>query len=432
LGDGATVTAANYNNLELKPSGASAQILGGGTFNVAGSLTVGNETNAGATAAANNPTIDVTDNFVISTNATFTSTSGNLSVGNDFDNNGTFIHNSGTVIFNNNLNNADITGTTTFNNVISTTANKNLYFESGTTFTLAGNLTINGGSGTPVTVQSSSSPTQWIIHLQGSATVNHARIKDSGCHGSSVTIDMNSSNGITNLGNNGTCWDFPAFLFGQGPSEGGASGGGTPTGGGGSQGGGGGSEGGGSGGGATLPETFTNTNGVALTTHNSNWTLLNGDFAINTNAVYSNTAATDTMAQWTAASFNNNQFSELTITAVTSGGYIGVAVRTQNGAQSGYGAYCDSSEINIIEWNAGTPTEHYSGSSCSVNDDLRLEISGTTITLKINNSTVTTVTDSTYSSGRPGLVGNNNSTGTRGDTWNAGSVSAGGGGGESP
>ena len=109
-----------------------------------------------------------------------------------------------------------------------------------------------------------------------------------------------------------------------------------------------------------------------------------------------------------------------------------MAVRTQDGAFSGYGAYASSGDVKIIEWNAGTPTTHYTVSAYSVNDVIRLEITGSTIVLKKNGSVVTTITDGTYTTGKPGLSGFGNSTESRGDGWTAGSISGGGGGGGSP
>jgi fibronectin-binding autotransporter adhesin len=187
------------------------------------------------------------------------------------------------------------------------------------------------------------------------------------------------------------------------------------------------------GGGGTLPQTFNGTNG-ALTTYDSNWNNLGGSFSISSNTVYSSTASTDTMSRWTAGTFNDNQYAELTISTAGTG-YIGVGVRLQSGAQTGYGLYCNATDMKLIEWAAGVQTTvHYTGSACSANDVIRLEVSGTNLTVKKNGSTLTTVSDSTYSTGRPGLVGKGNAQGdasgvTFGDTFYADSILGGGGGG---
>ena len=76
-GDGAsTVLATSYYNLGLKPGGASNQVLGSGTFTINNDLTIGNGTNAGVSASANNPTINLLGNLTIGTNATYTKGSG--------------------------------------------------------------------------------------------------------------------------------------------------------------------------------------------------------------------------------------------------------------------------------------------------------------------------------------------------------------------
>ena len=98
--------------------------------------------------------------------------------------------------------------------------------------------------------------------------------------------------------------------------------------------------------------------------------------------------------------------------------------------EKSHGAYSDSNtNVKIMKWNAGTPTTLFTGTQFSAGDVLRLEIQGTTLTLKKNGSVVTTTTDSTFSSGSPGIVGFGNLTTTRADDFNAGSVSQGGGGG---
>ena len=67
----ATLTQTQFDNVEYEPSGANAQTLPTGTINIAGTLTIGNGTNAGATAATNSPTINVTGATLINSGATF-------------------------------------------------------------------------------------------------------------------------------------------------------------------------------------------------------------------------------------------------------------------------------------------------------------------------------------------------------------------------
>jgi len=94
---GITIPIKSYYNLELKPSGATSQILGAGTYATSGYLTIGDGTNAGATASASNPTINIGTDFSISAGATFVATSGTITIGGSYSNSGTFTNNSGTV-----------------------------------------------------------------------------------------------------------------------------------------------------------------------------------------------------------------------------------------------------------------------------------------------------------------------------------------------
>lgn len=68
---GLTITNATYGNLGLMPGGATPLVLPGTLSTIAGDLTIGDSTNEGATAVANDPTITVTGNVTIAANATF-------------------------------------------------------------------------------------------------------------------------------------------------------------------------------------------------------------------------------------------------------------------------------------------------------------------------------------------------------------------------
>jgi len=97
--DGTTITNATYGHLELKPAGATPLVLPATLNPIFGNLVIGNGTNAGATASANNPTINVAGNLSISSGAIFVSTSGNLTIGGNLTNDGVFTHSNGTVVF---------------------------------------------------------------------------------------------------------------------------------------------------------------------------------------------------------------------------------------------------------------------------------------------------------------------------------------------
>lgn len=127
---GLTVTDADYGHLGLAPAGATPLVLPNATILIAGNLTIGNGTNAGATATANDPTITVGGDVTISSNATFVATDGNMSVG------GNWILGATAPVF------TPGTGTVTF----TATSTKTLSGPAATAITFY-NLTFNGTNG---------------------------------------------------------------------------------------------------------------------------------------------------------------------------------------------------------------------------------------------------------------------------------------------
>ncbi len=371
--------------------------------------------------------ISVSGGTLTITGALSASATSTLTVG-KIVNNGTFTHNNGTVVMSTTGPTSSIigsAGTTDFYNLSMTSAGKEFQIEASDTIGVAGTLTLTGTQNDPI-ILSSTTSTQWLMHLTGTATVRFVRISNSGCTSSN---DIGPHETVIDMGNNGTCWLFISRGRGGNGASGGGSGSSGAVGGGGNSGGGGGS-GGTAGGTSTLPETFTSSNSTDLTTYSLFWTLNRGNFKINTNAVYPNSAGDYSSAYWNATSISNNQFAEITFNAVSTP-FLGVGVRLQSGAAiNGYILYAEGSNIFLDKMETNNPTRLITGSSgVTTGDVLRLEANGTTLTAKKNGVTIGTVTDSTYSSGSPGLAGFGDGTTTRGDSFNAGAVSGGGGGG---
>ncbi len=161
-----------------------------------------------------------------------------------------------------------------------------------------------------------------------------------------------------------------------------------------------------------LPATdsFTNSNGTQLNSHNANWTEYNG-FDIQSNAAHPDISADEAAANWTGDTFDNDQYSEGTITSLASGTYVGVLVRS-NSSSTYYGYYTDSGDAAyLFKMVAGSWTELGSGGVLSATDTMRLEANGTTLTPKVNGSLDSDVgaqTDSAISSGDAGVTGYNN------------------------
>jgi hypothetical protein len=431
---GTTVPALTYHHLKVNKA-SNTFTAASGTLTVGGNLDV---TAGSLDLNANDPTTNVTGNVTIAGTLSAPSVTGNpLTVGGNLTNNGTFTHNNGKVVAGGATSTTSIingSANTDFYDFSSTVQNKTIKFKADNDFGFAGTLTITGTVGNYINLYSDTPGTRWNAAVTGSVSLSYLRLWDAGCAAGGNNIILPET-AVDVSNNNPSCWKFIGRGGGNGPS-GGGSGSSGAEGGGGSGGGGGGS--GGSGGSSDLPQTFTAANGTALTSYNSNWSLrtsslINGNFAINSNQVHSNVV--ESFAAWNGT-FSADQFAEITITAVSSGNYIGVAVRLQNQYVNGYVAWCSSDNIQIARYESDEFSDSsgnmYSGSACSVNDIIRLEITGSTLTLKRNGITLTSITDSTFATGIPGLSGSGTDTTTRGDNWTAGSNVTGGGGGGSP
>lgn len=179
----------------------------------------------------------------------------------------------------------------------------------------------------------------------------------------------------------------------------------------------------------TLPATdaFTAANGTSLTTYSANWTINNGSFVINTNGLIGATSVDDSLAHWNADVFSNDQYSQLTIAAIVSGGYPGPAVRVPASGKTAYFIQSDSADgLYMYKMVAGVETQlGGTGAVVVANDVLRLEVSGTTLTPKKNGTLIATPgtqTDSTLTSGSAGIDIYDNLTGARVDDWSGGNL----------
>lgn len=176
-------------------------------------------------------------------------------------------------------------------------------------------------------------------------------------------------------------------------------------------------------------DTFTAADSTGLEVYNTSWSEMGGanSFRINTNAVYPS-GANDFGARWNADTFNDNQYAQLTIVAISVGPMIGPAVRCSSSANSYYEFYSDSGSSQVAKMVAGTWTQLGSnGAAAAVGNVLRIEADGTTITPKVDGSTsgIGVQTDSALTSGYGGLGGYDAGTGMRGDNWEAGNLGGG-------
>lgn len=165
----------------------------------------------------------------------------------------------------------------------------------------------------------------------------------------------------------------------------------------------------------TVSDAFNYTGSLS-----ANWTTKNGSFSVNaTNGVIA-TSANECGAYWNAATFNANQWAQITMKTVTSGQYVGVSVR---GSTSGFYEFYASADTWYLAYYTTGYNQIATGSrTFAINDVLRFEISGSTITIKINGSLLNTWTDTHLTTGAPGISGYGSTAGCTGATWSGGNL----------
>lgn len=199
-----------YNNLQVQPSANTVTTnFAAGTVTVGGDLTIGNGTNTSVVVSANNAstTLTVTGSVSISANTTLQANASNaLTIGNDFTNNGTFTHNNGTVVFNDNSNTSSLnySADTTFYNLSITTAGKAMQFDEAQKTTVTHTLTITGTDCTTgrIFLDSVVDNNQWDITVTGATvSISYADVEDA----NAVTTAITASNSTADNDNN-TNW----------------------------------------------------------------------------------------------------------------------------------------------------------------------------------------------------------------------------------
>jgi len=108
---------------------------------------------------------------------------------------------------------------------------------------------------------------------------------------------------------------------------------------------------------------------------------------------------------WTANNFANDQFVEANI--AVAGSFTGLVLRGDAVARNFYVCYfAPGNATTFYRWDAGSANliGNISGSiSPTPSDVVRLEVSGTTFSFKVNGVLQGTQTDATYASGKPGF-----------------------------
>ena len=192
---------------------------------------------------------------------------------------------------------------------------------------------------------------------------------------------------------------------------------------------------GGGGGGTAVSDDFNRTNAEDL---GANWSVASGvSFDIDTNRL----SMVDGIGYnyWSANTFANDQYSQATLSAVGDSSRPGVTVRAATGAataywgmiqtvdESGYDDWACFAAIrycNAGDCSTGIGTDYRLGTGiCTAFDDVpfRLEVSGTSLTFKVNGTTRVTGTHSALTGGRAGLSTNSGGGGFAED-WSGGDL----------
>jgi PKD repeat protein len=145
-----------------------------------------------------------------------------------------------------------------------------------------------------------------------------------------------------------------------------------------------------------------------------------GDVAISSMQLKGSVEASPGGGAYYNASFDNNQYSQATIAAMSN---VGVTVRTSPTERSYYRfQVIDAANADIGKYVNGTFTQLTPiAGTFAAGDVIRLEVSGSTLTAIQNGSTVGTATDSDLTGGFPG-VRFFNSVGARLDDWEGGDL----------
>jgi hypothetical protein len=181
-----------------------------------------------------------------------------------------------------------------------------------------------------------------------------------------------------------------------------------------------------------LPATddFTTGSDQAIEDYSANWTINSGAMQVlaASDDVHSNTASADTGAHWNADTFDDDQYSQATVSALSGTYiYIGICARAAASAETYYFYESANNDKKYLTKRvAGSNTELASSANVwSASDDVRLETNGTTITPILNASTDTDLgaqTDSSITSGSAGVMGWGSGNVARVDDWEGGNL----------
>jgi hypothetical protein len=157
-----------------------------------------------------------------------------------------------------------------------------------------------------------------------------------------------------------------------------------------------------------LPATdsFDRANGALGANWSLGWATIAG-FTVVSNTAQLASVNDEGVNYWSADTFGDNQYAQCVISTI-GGAYVGAGPAVRYSASGGYHAAYDqdTGAIRISRRSGGSNTNIASTSfSVSAGDTLRLEISGSNLTLYVNGTSRLTTSDSTHASGAGGIYG---------------------------
>jgi hypothetical protein len=136
----------------------------------------------------------------------------------------------------------------------------------------------------------------------------------------------------------------------------------------------------------------------------TNWTLgLNSIVTSGSTVAKGNSGGNDSSAWWNLDTFGGDHYAQIVIKTDGDGG--GVLVRHQSGANTFYAFLSDGTRCTMYEVTGGTFATlgaDYANNTV-VNDVLKLDATGSTLTPSLNGTPLATRTDASITGGAPGL-----------------------------
>lgn len=139
------------------------------------------------------------------------------------------------------------------------------------------------------------------------------------------------------------------------------------------------------------------------------WTVTQGGLNTDTGECHGNGSGTENTGYWSADAFNANHYAQATVKGTAGGANSGLMVRMSGSAGTTQGYLCAggaNGDAKIYKITSGTSYSDLitaTGVAFAAADVMRCEASGTTITMKKNGATITSVSNGDIASGSAGV-----------------------------